>query len=62
MRRIRGLEAKLSKDQTEGSSSADWNLLLNLKRELGISGEMGDLPASLAGEGAPSAKAVAANM
>ena len=61
MRRIRGLEAKLSKTKP-GTSNNDWNLLLNLKRELGITNEFGTLDASLAGDGAESAKAVAANM
>ena len=62
MRRIRGLEAKLSKQHDSGSSSADWNLLLNLKRELGITNEFGTLEASLAGDGSAPAKAVAANI
>ena len=62
MRRIRGLEAKLSKQGNIGTSSADWNLLLNLKRELGITNEFGTLEASLSGPGSASAKAVAANM
>ena len=62
MRRIRGLEAKLAGQANSGSSSADWNLLLNLKRELGITNEMGTLEASLSGDGAVPAKAVAANM
>ena len=61
MRRIRGLEAKLAKTKP-GDSNNDWNLLLNLKRELGVSNELGELEASTAGEGAESAKAVSANM
>ena len=61
MRRIRGLEAKVSKS-TSGTTSNDWNLLLNLKREVGISDELGDMKASTAGPGVESSKAVAANM
>ena len=61
MRKIRGLEAKVSK-MDQGDTSNDWNLLLNLKREVGVSNELGNLEAATAGTGIESVKAVAANL
>ena len=62
MNRIRGLEAKLKGQENSGTTNADWNLLLNLKRELGISGEIVPVAAATAGEGDIPSKAVSANM
>ena len=61
MRRIRGLEGKVAKTE-EGDTTNDWNLLLNLKRELGISNEQGDLAASTSGDGFESVKAISAHL
>ena len=61
MRRIRGLEAKVSQAPS-GTTDNDWNMLLNLKRELGVSNELNDLDASTAGVGIESVKSVTANM
>ena len=61
MFKIKGLEAKVSRSD-QGDTSNDWNMLLNLKREVGTSNEFGDLEASTAGPGIESVKAVAANM
>ena len=64
MSKIRMLEAKLAKEgDNSGKTSADWNMLNSLKRELGIPVEFaGDKAQTLAGDGDIPTKATVAFM
>ena len=63
MGKIRMLEKKLGKQESEGQTNEDWNMLNSLKREIGIPVEFANSKESkdlLAGEGAIPSKSMAA--